>query len=143
MLSGEAKGFDVPGRVQAFADYGVRLRNDQSSWSGRTADGEVVASLWIDHFNYRTRPASYSTFNDPDFDKWKDRPGVRELIADLVHARDNWAGRFHVVIVSAVDTNAEPRTTIPGESYAQPKMIMQLTGLNEVTGEFSAYIVGT
>jgi hypothetical protein len=144
MLGGKQGRADMPGRVQAFADYGVKLRNDQSCWSGRTtANGEVVASLWKDRFNYKTKPASYSTFDDPNFEEWRDRQGVPWLIEDLLHARDNWGGRFRVVIVSAVRTTVEPRRTIRHECYSRPNMKMQLVDLNEHTGEFSAYVVGT
>lgn len=129
----------MSGKVAAFAHYGVVLRNDQWSWSGRTPSGEVVVTLWRDEFNYRDKPVSYSTQNSQNLDQWVNRPGNQERIENLKWARDKNGGRFRVVIATAVDTAAEPRSI--KEAYPQPKMIMQLLEFNEETGEFKAELV--
>jgi hypothetical protein len=124
--------------VAAFAHYGVILRNEQWSWSGMTPDGEVVLALWQDEFHYKDGPVWYSP-NPETLHLWKDRPGNRERISNLIRAREHWGGRFRVVVLRAVDTKADPREV--DEAYARPNMVMQLTELNEETGEFRAHLV--
>jgi hypothetical protein len=46
---------------------------------------------------------------------------------------------MRVVIIKAVDETADKRRI--AENYPQKRMIIELTGLNEETGEFSAVIV--
>ena len=129
----------MSGKVSAFAHYDVILRNGQWSWSGLSKNGEVVLALWRDEFNYNDMPVSYNTFNSPTLELWKNRPGNRERISNLIYAREHCGGRFRVVVLKAVDANADPRKI--EEAYPQPKMIMQLTALNEETGEFKSHVV--
>jgi len=127
----------VSGKVAAFAHYGVELTNDQWSWSGRTPEGEVVLSLWKHEFNYKDTPISYSP-NSQTLHLWKDRPGNKERIANLIHAREQWGGRFRVVVLRAVDPKVDPPKV--EEAYPQPNMIMRVSELNEETGEFRAHL---
>jgi hypothetical protein len=129
---------EVSGKVAAFAHYGVTLKNDQWSWSGLTPDGEVVLALWQDEFCYKDKPVSYSPNSDL-LHLWKDRPGNRERISNLIHAREHRGGRFRVVVLKAVDTKVDPRKV--EEAFPRPNMIMQLSELNEETGEFRAHLV--
>jgi hypothetical protein len=109
----------MSGKVNAFAQYGVALKNDQWSWSGISESGEVILALWQDQFDYRSKPVSYSTYNSPILEEWKDRLGNRERIANLIHARENCRGEFRAVIVQAVDKFAEPRKV--KEAFAKPR----------------------
>ena len=129
----------MSGKVQAFAHFGVILKNDQWSWSGRTSDGTVVVlTIWEDQINNKTKPRSYSLFGDPNLSDWIDRLGNRERIENLKWARDHCDGKFSVIIAKAKDTTA--RTREIAEAY-HTKMTMRLTDLNEETGEFSAEVV--
>ena len=129
----------MSGKMAAFRHYGVILRNEQWSWSGMTPDGEVVLALWQDEFHYEDSPVWYSP-NAETLHFWKDRPGNRERISNLIHAREHRGGRFRVVILKAVDTRTDPRKV--DEAYPRLNMVMQLTELNEETGEFRAHLVG-
>lgn len=66
------------------------------------------------------------------------QPGNRERIENLKWARDHCDGLFAVVLLSAVDVNAEPREV--AEAYPT-KLTMRLIELNAKTGEFSAEVV--
>ena len=101
----------MSGKVAAFRHYGVILRNEQWSWSGMTPDGEVVLALWQDEFHYEDSPVWYSP-NAETLHLWKDRPGNRERISNLIHAREHRGGRFRVVVLKAVDTRTDPRRSM-------------------------------
>ena len=128
----------MSGKVKAYAHFGVTLKNEQWSWSGRAADGGVVLSIWKDQINYKTKPPSYNLFGDVRLAEWIDKPGNHERIDHLKWVRDQRAGLFRVVIVTAVDTTVEPRKI--DEAYPT-KLTMRLIDLNESSGEFSAQVV--
>ena len=130
----------MSGKVKAFQHFGVTLKNEQWSWSGRNDKGDVVVTVWIDEMNYKTKPPTCSTFNLPTLNEWKNRPGNKERTENLMWARDQNAGKFFVVMVKAKDTAAQPREI--DEAYPT-KLIMHLTELNEETGEFRAEVAGT
>jgi len=130
----------VSGKVAAFAHYGVRLTNARQSWSGISPKGEVVVGLWRDEFDYKAKPVSYQP-NPATNDIWRQKPGNRERISHLIHARDMADGLFRVVVMTAGDTSADPREV--AEAYPRENMTMRLVELNEATGEFRAHLVET
>src|SRR3954451_13214052 len=98
----------MSGKVAAFAHFGVKLRSDRWSWSGRTADGKtVVLQLWKDHFNYKTHPVSWSDFDDVRVALWTGRPGNFDRIEDIKWAVDRCEGKFRVVIGIAKRTDVD------------------------------------
>ena len=127
----------MSGKVRAFAHFGVKLRNDTWSWSGRTDDGTVVVlQLWKDHFDYKSRPISYSDIGDPRLPVWQDRKGNRERIENVKWAIAHCGGKFRVVIGIAKDTDVDARET--DEAYPQQKLTMRIVEFNESTGEIRA-----
>lgn len=126
----------MPGKVAAFAHYGAVLNNVQWSWSAKTPSEEVVLTFWQDLFNYKTKPVSYSVFDDPTINDRKNSHGNIERIENLKWARDNCSGRLRVVVVNAVDPKASPRKI--KSAYPRDNIIMKLIELNEETGEFRA-----
>lgn len=130
----------MAGNVKAFKHFGVTLKNERWSWSGRNDKGDVVLLLWTDEMNYKTKPPTCSTFDLPSLPAWRDRPGNKERIENLVWARDKNGGKFFVVMAKAKDPNELTRQT--DEAYPT-KIVMRLTRLNEETGEFSAEVVAT
>jgi hypothetical protein len=127
----------MSGLATAFKKAGVTAKNPRWSWSARSADGKVVViTLWKDLIDYKTRPISYSSFARENLSIWTNRPGNRERLENLRWARDHCGGLFRVVITTAKDINAEPREI--QDAYYQPRMVMKLVDLNEVTGEFYA-----
>ena len=128
----------MPGQVEAYRHFGITLRNDRWSWSGKTRDGTcVVLTLWKDEIDYSSRPPKISCFGNPRLVKRKDRPGNRERIENLKWARDHCGGRFGVVIATAVDREAQPRRI--SEAYPT-RLLMRIIDFNEDTGEFSAEV---
>lgn len=128
----------MSGKVKAFQHFGVTLKNEQWSWSGRNETGEVVLSLWTDEMNYKLKPPTYSIFNLKSLPDWKDKPGNKERINNLVWAKKNSGGIFNVVMCKAKIPITEPK--IIDEAYPT-KLIMRLIDLNEITGEFTAELV--
>jgi len=129
----------MSGKVKAFAHFGVKLTNEQWSWSGQAPDGRIVLTVWKDEMNYKTNPPSCSSFGHPNLPDLIGRPGNKERTRHLQYARDHRGGLFNVVISKAKDTAANVRET--EEAYAT-KLIMRLKDFNEQTGEFSAEVVG-
>jgi hypothetical protein len=130
----------MKGLAKAFAHFGAAGKNQRWSWSARSADGRtVVLAIWKESLDYTRKPIVCDTFGRPDLNLWRDRPGNRERLGNLIHARDNCGGRFRVVIVVAEDVNARPRKI--ARCIAKDKLIMQITEINEQTGEFRAQSV--
>ena len=127
----------MSGKVKAFAELGVSLRNDRWSWSGKTTDGTtVVLQLWKDRLNYKTKPISYSDFDDPLLPKWINLPGNRERIENLKWEQEHCDNKFRVVIGVAKDVTSETRET--AEAYAKRNMVMKIVEFDQNSGEFRA-----
>jgi hypothetical protein len=97
------------GQVAAFAHFGITLKNDRWSWSGRSPDGKVVLTIWRDEIDNKSKPPRCNFFGHPRLSQWRNRPGNHERIENLKWAREHCDGLFGLVLVSAVDLNAEPR----------------------------------
>jgi hypothetical protein len=103
----------MSGKVAAFACFGVKLRNDRWSWSGRTDNGKaVVLQLWNDHFDWDSDPISYSDFDDPRLPIWQNRRGNRLRIEDIKWAEDNCDGKFYVVLGTSKTIETNTRDTV-------------------------------
>src|SRR5258708_30641527 len=78
-------------RAGAFAQVGVRLRNNQWSWSGRSEDGQTVAiTVWTDKVKREDDSFVYRQIAYTEAERG--RPGFRELIENLRWARDHCGG---------------------------------------------------
>jgi hypothetical protein len=124
--------------VEAFAHFnGAKCNNVRWSWSARDPSGcTVVLALWQHMFDYKSRPATYSTFGQPDVEK----DGNKERIENLKWARDHCRGLFRVVIAVAKDKKAERWEA----AIRYPaRLIMRLVELDETSGEFRAEMVTT
>jgi len=123
-----------------FAHYGAKPKNPRWSWSARSADDRtVVLTIWQDQI--KGGPDKTVVVDDFETERreWVERPGNRERLENLVHARDHCDVRFRVVIVRPADTNAEPRTI--ADCFPLDRLTMQITELNEQIGEFRAVSV--
>ena len=122
--------------VEAFDHFnGAMCKNPGWSWSARDSSGcTVVLALWQHMFDYRSRPATYSTFGQSDAEKL----GNKERIENLKWARDHCRGLFRVVILVVKDKKAERWEA----AVRYPtRLIMRLVELDETTGEFRAEVV--
>ena len=81
-----------------------------------------------------------SNYGSPTLGQWKEKLGNRERIENLQYARDHCGGLMQVVIIEAVDQNAQPREI--ARSFPHRRLIMKLVDLNDETGEFRAINVG-
>jgi hypothetical protein len=95
-------------RAGAFAQVGVRLRNNQWSWSGRSEDGQAVAiTVWTDKVKREDDSFVYRQIAYTEAERG--RPGFRELIENLRWARDHCGGLVKIVMTTAKDDKANPR----------------------------------
>lgn len=121
----------MPSLATCFATYGAKPKNKRWSWSARS-DTEVVVTLWFDgirrDWTYNSNPHGHPLALDS--------PAKKERLENLIWARDNAEGRFRVVIAVAEDVHAEPRAI--RDCYPRPDVVMQLTWIDEETGEFIA-----
>jgi hypothetical protein len=126
--------------TEAFRRFGAN-KKQQWSWSARSADGKaVVITLWRDGLDYSAKPIVYDTFNRENLQNWTDLPGNRERIDNLIWARDHCNSLFRVVITVAKDVKAKTRKI--EDCYPKDDWVMQITKLDEKTGEFRAVKVG-
>lgn len=118
---------------ECYAYFGVKPKNPRWSWSGRSADGKTVAvTFWQDRFLDGGRV--YRSSNHLPNDKWFGSPGHKELIENLICARDNCDGELRLIIAIAKDPNAEVREI--KECFPHEKLQMKLIKLDEATCEF-------
>jgi hypothetical protein len=126
--------------VKAFDHFGATAANARWAWSARNADGTtIVLTLWDDEIDDDGTTVTADFFNRPNLPVWKDRLGNRDRIKNLRLARDCAGGLFRVVIVTAKDPRAVPRSII--RRCPHPTLVMRLDRLNETTGEFRAVSV--
>ena len=118
----------------AFASFGTKPGNPRWSWSGRSDDGSQVAvTLWQDRFTNGGRV--YQSWHSDMPGQWRSRPGFTELINNLEHARNNTNGLVHIIIASAKDPNATPRSI--ARCFPQPNLKMKVTALDTNVGTFT------
>jgi hypothetical protein len=119
--------------TEAFQTYGVKPRNANWSWSGRSADGKtVVVTLWKDEFR---GPAGRMVYSRPDRGDWFDGPGFRYIMEDLLWARDNCKGIVRVIVANPKDEKGQTRRI--ADCYPQEKLVMRVTQVDPATGAFT------
>lgn len=119
--------------AKAFEYFGVVPRNIRWSWSGRSADGSVVAvRLWQDRFEDKGQ--IYRGWSDDVPGEWKSRPGFVELIDNLSHALTHLDGVVRVILLIAKDKTATPRSI--ERSSPHPNLKMRVVELDEDAGTF-------
>jgi hypothetical protein len=118
----------------AFSHFGATPRNVQWSWSARSDDGRtVVVTLWKDRVVRKDGRITYEWTAPPDH--VRRRPGFSELMDNLAWSRDHCGGRFSVIIATAKDEHADPRSI--DECYPV-KWRMKLIEFDSAAGTFTA-----
>jgi hypothetical protein len=123
----------------AFRAFGARGKNPRWSWSARTPDDRIVMTFWQDRF-LPGQPLSYSNIGNNDLTIGQLQLGNQERLDNLQWAQHRWDGLMGVVIIRAVDPNAQERNI--AEAFPRKDLLMRLSTLLD-TGEFSAENVGT
>lgn len=119
-----------------FEFFDTRARNTRTSTSARSDDGNTVAiQLWKDKLVYKKGQATYRD-DGIDDDVSGDRAGFAERLENLIWVRDHCDGFFKSIILTPEKTDDEVRTM--RDCFPHAKLNMQLTDLNEETGEFQA-----
>ena len=125
-------------KKEAFAALGAVARNAVWSWSALKRDGSgVVVTAWRDHFDWKASPPLYDgrPADDPDT---ADRLGARERSSLLKKAMDEHGGLVDVVLLSARDVAAVPRSI---EDCFVANFRFSVISLDEGTGGFVAEVV--
>ena len=116
-----------------FDHFRVIPSNPRWSWSGRSADNQIVAvTLWQDRF--LEKGMAYENFADDEPGAWRSRPGFVELLSNLEHSRRYLEGLVHVIIAIPEDPLASPRSI--RECFPQPALRMRVTSLDLGSGTF-------
>lgn len=115
------------------------------SWSARSPDSEtIVITMWSDLIDYHQRstggPITYSDFVGRDPASWMKRAGNIERLENLRHAKDVLKKPVNVVVIDAVDVNADPRKIVSGSARAM-KWRMEIKELDYITGQFKAEMI--
>jgi hypothetical protein len=121
----------------AFAYFGA-VKKYRWSWSGRSEDGKtVVVTLWKDQLKHEAGLTVFDCRGDSRLHEWRDRPGNKERLQNLMWARDHCGGLFRVVITIRDDIESSiPRIV---DRYPDETLVMRLVGdPDEDTGEFRA-----
>jgi hypothetical protein len=119
----------------AYKHFGVKPKNIQWSWSGRSSD-KVAVTLWKDRFI--ENGTAYESWHDDVPGEWLSRPGFVELIENLAFAEDELGGIVHVIAAVAEDESAKPRTI--KRSYPT-KMRMRVARLDRTQGTFRLELI--
>lgn len=123
-------------KTRAFAHFGAKATNVRWGWSARTEDGAtVVITVWDDDFDADAPVAILDRYGHRELHRWRDAPGNRDRIKNLIWARDNCGGLFRIVVVTARDADAYPRSA---RNFRPHPRVLKLIDLNEQTGEFRA-----
>jgi hypothetical protein len=120
-------------RTEAFAHFGVTLRNHYSAWSGQSPDKSKVAlTVWRDRLSggvYRRDPF-------PESDRRKQ--GFKWLMEDLAWARDHCGGRLYGVWGTNESTTAQRK--IKTEATSPCRFMFRLIEFDPVTGAHAAAV---
>lgn len=118
--------------TECFAHFGVpRAGNVRQWWSGKAANGQVVVTLWLDHFKDLDLK-HFSVFDRTDLPVWTNKKANRDRCKLLQEV--GVGGVFQSIVQVPGDSSAAPRKII--ERYIGNPM--RLTALDRRTGEFSA-----
>ena len=82
------------------------------------------------------QPSGFDTFGQAQQRQWTSKLGNKERIENLIHARNRCGGLSRVVMITAKDSTARPRSI--AKRYPHPTLVMKLTDLDERTGDFRA-----
>jgi hypothetical protein len=119
----------------AYKHFGVKPKNIQWSWSGRS-DSKVAVTLWKDRFI--DGGTAYESWQDDVPGEWRTRPGFVELIENLAFAEDHLGAIVHIIVALADDENARPRTI--KRSYPT-QMTMKVVRLDRDEGKFRLELI--
>lgn len=119
---------------EAFAHFGATPRNPRWSWSARSSDDRtVVLTLWDDKFKLIQGGLLYRWTGLPEDARRK--PAHRELMDNLGWARDHCGGRFKVIVATARNEQADPRSI---KQCYPVNWSMRLIKFNPIAGTFTA-----
>jgi len=111
--------------TEAYAFFGIKLRNFRTSWSGRNPDdGTVAVTLWQDEFRDYGKIFRPGDIEDPDA-----RLGSIELMENLRWAIDHCDSMVRVVVAAAKDLTAKQRKQ--RLCFPHPTMRMRIVELRE------------
>jgi hypothetical protein len=121
-----------PTRTEAFAEFGIVLKNRAWSLSGISTDGNTVAvSAWVGDLSVEDGKTIYER---PNWGDWYDGPGKRFFFEDLLYARDNCDGIVRLVVSSRASEEAD--IVKAKDVQARPDLKMKLIKFDRIIGSF-------
>ena len=125
---------DSMSHTACFAHFGTKPKNVNGSWSARNEEEKtVVVTLWRDGF--AKHGADELIFQRGPVDPaHRNKPGHKELMANLRYALDECDGEVKVIVAVAVDPAADPRKI---KDCRPTNMKAKVVELDEDAGYFS------
>jgi hypothetical protein len=121
---------------ECFGYFGAVCASRRFSRSAVSQDGQtVVVAVWDDELQRKGDHVVYETRYRPTL-KGKLRGVDSEWIANIKWARAHCESLVRVVILTAEDANANPRTV--RYCYPDDSLVMRITQFNSRTGELRA-----
>jgi hypothetical protein len=121
---------------ECFGHFGAVCASRRFSRSAISQDGQtVVVAVWDDELERAGDHIVYETRYRPTL-KGKLRGVDSEWIANIKWARARCASLVRVVILTAEDSQANPRTV--RYCYPDDSLVMRITNFDNRTGEFRA-----
>jgi hypothetical protein len=123
-------------KMSAFAHFGAKATNVRWGWSARSDDGKtVVVTVWDDEFDADDPSSVLDVYGHKNLARWSRATGNHDRIRNLLWARDQCGGQFRIIVATARDVDASPRSAL---GFRPHPRVMRLTNLDDQTGEFRA-----
>ena len=115
--------------TQAFAEFGIKLKNPQGVWSARDGN-KVVITMWADRIHDRVY-----RFSIADRRKEEERkPGWRGLVKDVKYALAHCNGEVNTIMIHAQSAVAKRKVVADTRAL---KNKWKMTHFDETAGELT------
>jgi len=127
-------------KKEAFAYFGIKQTNERWSWSGISANKDlVVLTIWSDQkkFNKQTKTFQTSTFNQNN-EMWINDLGNKERMELIQYCIDNLDSKFRAIFATPTNPGVIDETRDWKKGMPYDKQWFKLTKFNSQTGEFES-----
>lgn len=118
--------------TQAFADFGVKLKNPQGVWSAQhPRTNEIAVTMWADRLK---NIDGQSTYHLTIAERDRRRPGFYGLVKHVKYALAHCNGEVSAILIRAESVVAKRRTVVKN-SCKLLEFKWKITHFDESTGE--------
>jgi hypothetical protein len=113
--------------TQAFAEFGIKLKNPQGRWSAREGN-KVVITMWAERIRDRTCRLVVLSENE------RRKPGWHGLVKDVKYALAHCNGEVNTIMIHAQSTVAKRKVVVDARAL---KNKWKITHFDEAAGELT------